>query len=364
MAKQKKRPVSDLKPKHQATLFPSLGFFDEKKNSFRALIHGRVFIDGKIPFGTRILLKGLKRAMKATPEQVASETFQSRIDGFLAAPGKRRKIVLQIGAQHYRLRRRTRRNGAFYGTLRLPEAIAEDAKNAKLPHAIDMNLLRSQDAAGSIAPTDGLIHFVPPKGLSVISDIDDTIKMTDAPNKKEMLANTFLRPFEVIEGMSELYCRWEKLGCAFHYVSSSPWQLYRPLSELCEQTGFPQGSMHLRYFRVRDQMFKRFRLVRRHSKVGIITGILKRLPRRRFVLVGDSGERDPEIYRFLAIKFPRQIAAILIREVDGKRMRSNRLEKLQEAVEHVREKTGTQLEVRIFKDPSEIEDVIQTIEKQ
>lgn len=357
VGKAKKRPTSDLKSIHQATLFPSLGFLDEKRNVCRALIHGRVFIDGQIPLGTRILLKGLKRAMKITPEQVASETFQKRIDGFLAAPGKRRKIVLQIGSQHYRLLRRTRRNGSFYGTLRLPETIAARAVESSTSTAIPMDLMRSHDSSGSIAPTSGQIFFVPPKGVSVITDIDDTIKQTNAPDRADMLANTFLRPFEVIQGMAELYQDWLQEGCAFHYVSSSPWQLYEPLSELCSQTNFPQGSMHLRYFRVRDQMFKRFRLVRRHSKVGIIAGILKRLPRRHFVLVGDSGENDPEIYRFLAKRFPKQVSAILIREVAAKPMTPKRLDKLLTLQDHENSKNPA-VDIRIFREPSEIRDVV------
>lgn len=359
--KQPRQSFSDLKPQHQATLFPSLGYYDERRQCGRALVHGRVFIDGKIPIATRILLRGLKHAMKATPEDVASKTFQQRIDGFLAAPGKRRRIVLQIDQQHYRLRRRTRRNGAFYGTLRLPLNIAKDAVSSSRAIAVPMHLLRSVDAAGAIAPTEGLIHFVPPRGLSVISDIDDTIKMTDATSKREMLANTFLRPFEVIDGMAELYRAWHAQGCDFHYVSSSPWQLYQPLSALCAETLFPAGSMHLRYFRVRDEMFKRFRLVRRNSKVGIIAGILKRLPGRRFILVGDSGEKDPEIYRFLVNRFPHQIAAVLIRELPARPMTSKRLDRLRAVSNQADPKYP---ELRIFSQAQEIEDLVLALPNQ
>ncbi|WP_197355655.1 phosphatidate phosphatase App1 family protein [Aureliella helgolandensis] len=320
-------PTSDLQPEHQAQLFPSLGYYDFQRAAWRAFVHGRVFIDGRVPIGTRLLLKGLTKAMRATPEEVASDTFQSRIDGFLSAPGRRRRIVLAIGSRQYRLRRRTRRNGSFYGTLTLPQdATAACSKNA--PSALAMQLLRSTDEVGTISATRGEIHLVPTHGISVVSDIDDTIKMTEATSRKEMLANTFLRPFEVIEGMAQLYQSWETQGCAFHYVSSSPWQLYEPLAELCAASRFPSGSMHLRYFRVRDEMFKRFRPIRRNSKVGIIAGILKTLPARKFILVGDSGEKDPEIYRFLARRFPTQIVAVLIRNLESRPLDAKRLRKL------------------------------------
>ncbi|MFN3190335.1 MAG: phosphatidate phosphatase App1 family protein [Aureliella sp.] len=343
--------VSNLKPKHQAVLFPSLAYYDPKRDSCQALVHGRVFIESQIPLGTRLLLRGLKRAMKATPEQVASETFQRRIVGFLAAPGKRRKIALQIASHDYNLRRRSRRNGAFYGRLGLPADFGKELLDSNTPQQVPMQLLRDKEPVGTSVPTNGKIHFVPPYGLSVISDIDDTIKLTDATSKKEMLANTFLRPFEVIEGMAELYRSWQQKGCVFHYVSSSPWQLYLPLSEFCSSTNFPDGSMHLRYFRVRDQMFKRFRLLRRNSKVAIIAGIFKRLPHRKFILVGDSGEKDPEIYRFLARRFPGSVSAILIRELKQRpfdRKRLTRLESLQ----------GEYVDlVRVFQHPSEITSV-------
>jgi phosphatidate phosphatase APP1 len=196
----------------------------------------------------------------------------------------------------------------------------------------------------------GNVHIVGQRGLSVISDIDDTIKLTEATSRRQMLANTFLRPFEVVEGMAELYRQWHAQGADFHYVSSSPWQLYQSLAELCSDGNFPAGSMHLRYFRMRDEMFRRWRPVRNNTKVGIIAAILKALPDRRYVLVGDSGEKDPEIYRFLAKRFPSQVVAILIRNLQSHPLDSRRLSKLQAL---------NQCEVRIYSHSSEISDVVQ-----
>ena len=344
---KKDKSVSDLKPGQQATLFPSLAFYDAEKDSTRAFVHGRVFVGGKIPIRTRLMLKALKKTMKASPEDLASETFQRRIEGFLTAPGRRRRIVLDVGQHRYRLKKRTRRNGAFYGLLTLPDNALSSPEQSQ---TLRMDLLRSNDSQGAIQPSRGRMHYVPPKGVSIISDIDDTIKMTDATCRQEMLANTFLRPFEVVAGMKDLYREWQNLGAEFHYVSSSPWQLYEPLAELCDVTGFPAGSMHLRYFRARDEMFKRFRPIRRHSKVAIIGGILKCLPERKFVLVGDSGEKDPEIYRFIARRYPKNIAAILIRNLDARPLSEKRMRKLM-----VVRKTA---QIRVFQATSEIENVV------
>jgi phosphatidate phosphatase APP1 len=338
-------------------MFPSLGYFDEKRGYWKLLVHGRVFSTETVPLGTRWLLKGLKRAMKATPEQVASDVFQQRIEGFLTKPIARRRIVLQLGEQKLQLRRRTRGSGVFYSLLRLPKdqfpppQTKLNGENQLLERrVISIRLVRPATTTDSVQPAVvGDVHLVQPLGLSIISDIDDTIKMTEATCRSEMLANTFLRPFEVVEGMVELYQAWHAQGADFHYVSSSPWQLYQPLADLCMSSNFPAGSMHLRYFRIRDEMFKRWRPVRNNKKVGIIGAILKWLPKRQFVLVGDSGERDPEVYRFLAKRFPNQVVAILIRNLQSRPLDRRRIRKLESISKHC--------EVRLYRNASEIADV-------
>ena len=346
--------VSNLEPHQFATMFPSLGYFDEKRGYWKVLVHGRVYSTETVPLGTRILLKGLKRAMKATPEEFASEVFQQRIGGFLTKPIARRRIVLQLGEHRLQLKRRTRGSGVFYSLLRLPKEYAPPITNSKATpsrSSVSIKLVRPPSTNSSAQQqVAGDVHLVPPYGLSVISDIDDTIKMTEATSRSEMLANTFLRPFEVVEGMVELYQAWHARGAEFHYVSSSPWQLYQPLADLCSASNFPAGSMHLRYFRMRDEMFKRWRPIRNNKKVGIIAAILKWLPKRRFILVGDSGERDPEIYRFLAKRYPDQVAAVLIRELQTRPLDRRRRRKL-ESISH-------RCEVHIFRQASELTHVI------
>ena len=347
--------VSNLEPHQLATVFPSLGYFDEKRGYWKMLVHGRVYSTETIPLGTRILLKGLKRAMKATPEQFASEVFQQRIGGFLTKPIARRRIVLQLGEHRLQLKRRTRGSGVFYSLLRVPKEYAPPLSSTSTQptarNIVAIKLLRPPSATGSVQQqTVGNVHLVPPRGLSIISDIDDTIKMTEATSRSEMLANTFLRPFEVVEGMVELYQQWHARGAEFHYVSSSPWQLYQPLADLCLTGKFPAGSMHLRYFRMRDEMFKRWRPIRNNKKVGIIAAILKWLPKRQFILIGDSGERDPEIYRFLAKRYPDQVAAILIRNLQTRPLDRRRTKKLESVRKHC--------EVRIFQQASELVNVV------
>ncbi len=346
--------VSNLEPNQFATVFPSLGYFDEKRGYWKLLVHGRVYSTETVPLGTRILLKGLKRAMKATPEQIASDLFQQRIGGFLTKPIPRRRIVLQLGEHRLQLKRRTRGSGVFYSLLKLPKdhvPTPDPANSSGVRNVVSIKLLRPPSALDSGKQhIVGNVHLVPPRGLCIISDIDDTIKMTEATSRQEMLANTFLRPFAVVDGMVDLYQSWHARGVEFHYVSSSPWQLYQPLADLCMSSNFPAGSMHLRYFRMRDEMFKRWRPIRNNKKVGIIAAIFKWLPKRRFILVGDSGEKDPEVYRFLAKRFPDQVAAILIRDLQTRPLDKRRQRKLQSV--------AGQCDVRIFRQASEVLGVV------
>jgi phosphatidate phosphatase APP1 len=163
----------------------------------------------------------------------------------------------------------------------------------------------------------GRVHLVDDEGLSVISDIDDTVKVTAVGNRRELLANTLLREFRAVPGMPEIYRGWETEGAAFHYVSASPWQLASCLDGFFTECGLPSGSMHLKLFRLKDSTpLGRFPS-RKKSKRRVIEQIMTDFPRRRFLLVGDSGERDPDLYTAVARRQPSQVAGVVIRRVDG-----------------------------------------------
>jgi phosphatidate phosphatase APP1 len=137
-------------------------------------------------------------------------------------------------------------------------------------------------------------------------------------DRKATLRNTFLNPFQAVPGMAEVYRAWaERTGAQFCYVSASPWQLFLPLSGFVSSNGFPAGMFYLKSFRLKDEsVFSLFQNPERY-KPAVIEPLLKQFPRRQFVLVGDSGERDPEIYGRLARQYPRQVARIFIRNVSG-----------------------------------------------
>ena len=159
------------------------------------------------------------------------------------------------------------------------------------------------------------IHFLAPDGLSVISDIDDTIRISHVRKKGALLRGTFLEPFRAVDGMADVFRAWSRCGAQFHYLSATPWQLYVPIAAFIDAHGFPKGTFHLRDFRWKDRTIFNVLASPDRYKRRTIEPLLRQLPQRRFVLVGDSGQHDPEVFGDLARRYPRQVQRIFIRDV-------------------------------------------------
>lgn len=153
------------------------------------------------------------------------------------------------------------------------------------------------------------------RGVSVISDIDDTIKHSAiSSGAREIFRNTFIRELRDlhIEGVQGWYNRMADLGAKFHYVSNSPWQLYPVLVNFFAGAGLPNGSFHLKQYSGMLQGI--FEPVAERKK-GTLEKIMQDFPERRFILVGDSGEADLELYSELVTANVGRILGIFIRDV-------------------------------------------------
>jgi len=290
--------------------------------SWKVRIAGGVFgeDDGDVGLQKRLMLKLLARILKARPEQIESDLFRERIRGFILKAERGKRVAIRIGTRTFRLRKKSKRNGQFGGTLRLTRDQVEEFSQGN--PWLEYHVLTRHPQQAFV----GRIQLIERHGVSVISDIDDTMKHTDVSCRKSLLANTFLRDFEDIDGMANVYQRWSDQGALFHYVSSSPWQLFKPLANFCDDEGFPDGTFHLRQFRLRDHMLRRLLLMRK-GKSAVIKRLIKACPERRFVLIGDSGERDPEIYGKMARRYPEQVARVIIRDLHQRPMDDMRLKK-------------------------------------
>lgn len=166
--------------------------------------------------------------------------------------------------------------------------------------------------------------LIPPKSAEygIITDIDDTILHTGVTSylKWKVIFNTLFKRAESrtpLQGASELYHKLHngKSGKAANpvfYVSHSPWNLYRYLEYFLNRNHFPKGPILLRSMASVLWRQKKGSVPHKHSS---IVQILETYPDLSFLLIGDSGEKDADIYLDIARHYPKRIRAIFLRTV-------------------------------------------------
>jgi phosphatidate phosphatase APP1 len=115
------------------------------------------------------------------------------------------------------------------------------------------------------------------------------------------------------EGVSAFYRALEGRSNPFFYVSSSPWNLHQFLIEFMELHCIPTGAMYLRDFGLDET--KLIAGAHKTHKLDAIERILNFTGSLKFILAGDSGQRDPEVYAEVVRRHPKRILAIYIRDV-------------------------------------------------
>ena len=299
--------ASDLHHNEQIVFFPGLAHRASDGYDWQCEIHGCVYEPEKRAMALGLLREvlDLQHVELTKPE---NDLLAERARLFMVDNQRGRQIVVRVGGQEFALGK-SKPDGHFTGTVRLPGGALGDPAFRRVQ--VDA-ILRSGDSRRFV----GLIYLIEQSGVSVISDLDDTIKITQVQDRKGLLRRTFLQPFQPVPGMAEVYKAWfDKCGASFHYVSASPSQLLLPLSEFVNSNGFPSGTFHLKKFRWKDESVLGLFKSPEDYKLAVIQSLLQAFPRRQFVLVGDGGERDPEIYATLARRYPQKIARILIRDV-------------------------------------------------
>lgn len=159
------------------------------------------------------------------------------------------------------------------------------------------------------------VRVIEDRGVSVISDIDDTIKKSNISlGAHEIFRNTFIRDLAdlTVQGTKDWYLSLYDMGVQFHYCSNSPWQLFPVLATFFKTSGLPPGTLHLKQYSGMLQGI--FEPVAERKK-GTLEKIMRDFPQRKFLLVGDSGEADLEVYTDLVIANPGRILAVFIRDV-------------------------------------------------
>lgn len=162
--------------------------------------------------------------------------------------------------------------------------------------------------------------------FGVASDIDDTILHTGVVSmlKWKVIYNSIFKHANnriPLEGSADFYHKLHRgvtgeNANPIFYVSHSPWNLYRYLELFLRQNNFPKGPILLRSM---SNFLKKKPQDEKPQKQKEILNLLKTYPELPFILIGDIGEHDPDIYMEIAEEFPDRILAIYLRSVKHKK---------------------------------------------
>ncbi len=357
---------TNLKPDEQIIFYPSIAQrVKGETNLWRATIRGNVFE----PERRRLTVAVFREAVELNSREMTGAeeaTFDRRARLFLVDHERDKKVFVRLGTNEFFVGK-SGADGRFAGEITFHD---EDLERRSPIRRDGEPMEHAGPEAGApfkftavLRPDDtrtfsGTLFPLEAEGVSIISDIDDTIKITEVRDKEATVRNTFLREFQPVPGMAEFYQALARRpltpslspsdaervaegrvrgglagsgistsNITFHYISASPWQLYEPLDGFVRSNHFPAGLFELKQFRWKDRSFLSLFANPEKYKPGVIEPLLKQFPKRSFILVGDSGERDPEIYGALARKFPDQILRILIRDVTGETAEAARYQK-------------------------------------
>lgn len=159
--------------------------------------------------------------------------------------------------------------------------------------------------------------------FGVISDIDDTILISHSTKTLRKLSLMLLhnsrtrKPFPGVDAFYQALYKGPD-GARFNpffYVSNSEWNLYDLLDDFCTYNRLPKGVFLLRELKAGVFRFRKSGGSNHLHKLDTIRLLFQTYPDLPFVLIGDSGQRDPEIYASVAMEHPERIKAIYIRDV-------------------------------------------------
>jgi phosphatidate phosphatase APP1 len=288
--------------------FPYRGFGNEKE----AFLRGRVLEKEEIIHGDTVVPNTLYYNLKKTWKRYASDEI----------PGVGVKGTLN-GVEADSI---SDQEGYF--DLHFKDLHATDVDNGwynvelEITH-MPFNLGYEPGATGEVLISKQANSF------GVISDIDDTIIHTNIINKIQMVLNTIRYDSEnrvAFDGVTELYR--ELTHCHKNpllFVSGSSYNLYEMLDTFCQLNEIPKAPFLLRDLGIGPSQWIK---ESSHSfKMRNIEMILDVYDQLSFIMIGDSGEQDPEIYLDIHKKYPGRVKAIYIRHVhsDARKREINKM---------------------------------------
>lgn len=183
----------------------------------------------------------------------------------------------------------------------------------------------------TIGPGNGTSILVPTEGITIVSDIDDVLRITRVYVPNQGLFNSFVQPYFNVPGVPELFNTWSKSlsGIAFHYDTTTPVELTRTYVDYLFNN-FPVGSLEMRPINISDpsQILE--------ARMNSLVKLFQTFPQRKFgmlkvsyahllanfclrkVLIGDTSSSTLlSAYPEIATRFPNQTACIFIRNTSA-----------------------------------------------
>lgn len=218
----------------------------------------------------------------------------------------------------------TSEEGFFNCTLHLSKPVSDNAQWTRAKYIL---LDKIGEKESEMSFWGDVLMVTDRNEFLIISDVDDTFLVSHSTRflKKIMLIlfkNAITRlPFP---GVAEFYKALQKGSNRnsfnpIFYVSSSERNLYDLLIDFCEYRGIPKGP-----FLLRNMQISLVKLINagggnHQHKLDSIRRLLEFFPFLPFLLIGDSGQRDPEIYLQAIREFPGRISVVYIRMFGNKR---------------------------------------------
>ncbi len=150
--------------------------------------------------------------------------------------------------------------------------------------------------------------------VTVISDLDDTIKITDAGNSLNRTWNGIFTE-KVFTGMPEFFSAARTYSDSLHVVSAGPKILIRARArDLLDDLNIKYDGLHFRQIPGKEGKLE--------FKVRTILEIMAKNP-GEVILLGDDVDLDPEVYVEVVKQFPERVLAVYIHNVTGRKIPGN-----------------------------------------
>jgi len=170
---------------------------------------------------------------------------------------------------------------------------------------------------GGVSAVAPVLAVPPGARTALVSDIDDTVMVTALPRPLLAAWNSLVlheharRP---VPGMAALYRRWlaANPGAPTFYLSTGAWNVAPALRRFLERHGYPAGPLLLTDWGATNTGW--FRSGREH-KMRSLRRLLAEFPGISWVLVGDDGQHDPQIYADIAAEHPGRVRVVAIRQL-------------------------------------------------